>query len=350
MWSRIAGSTIASSDVEHVDLAPRRAARPPRPRRPPRAAARRSTRCGRTSTASASSRERSSSCSTSDGHARRLLLERERAARPSALVESRSPRWFSVWTKPWIVVTGVRSSCAASATKFVISSFARSSASRDSVLLLEEPHAVERDPGQRRDRLQRAQLLVAEERRVRRRPRRCSVTPGSSTSTASSGRASGSPLRRRAASPVGVAQIDAARAPTSAGGRAERRAAATSARVVASVIRPRIASCSRCCSGARQEARTSCGGSRPSRKRERARRTRAPGRSRRQRECCARRSAEPMIATVSAAEANASMPHAVRGDGRLAAPGPPEPRRDDDREQRPVDEEGDDVGDEAAGQ
>ena len=64
------------------------------------------------------------------GHAMRLLFERFAQLEPSALPRAATPTWLSVCTKPWIVVTGVRSSCAASATKFVISSFARSSASR----------------------------------------------------------------------------------------------------------------------------------------------------------------------------------------------------------------------------
>ena len=40
------------------------------------------------------------------------------------------PRRSSVWTMPWMLVTGVRSSCAASAMKFDFSSSARSRAIR----------------------------------------------------------------------------------------------------------------------------------------------------------------------------------------------------------------------------
>ena len=260
MWSRIDGSTSArrvARATSTLDLIG--ASRPRRPRRPPASrCARGRAACGRTSTASASSRERSSSCSTSDAMRARLLLERDRGARACCSSASRSPRWLSVWTKPWIVVTGVRSSCAASATKFVITSFARSSASRDSCSCSKRRTRSSAMPVSAATVCSTRSSSVAEERRVRRRPD-------------DEGRAAGVARRRTGSPEPLVGRVaDGASCEHLAVGVEDRRArrrrraprpgpstrSATSCRVVASVIRPRIASCRRCCSGARQDART----------------------------------------------------------------------------------------------
>ena len=83
---------------------------------------------------------------------------------------SRSARWWSVVTKPWIVVIGVRSSCAASAMKFVFTSSARSSARRASCSAWKRRTRSSARPVERAERVEQAELLVAEERRVGRRP------------------------------------------------------------------------------------------------------------------------------------------------------------------------------------
>ena len=128
MWSRISGSTTASTGST-ITISTSSARGPAATATTSSRRARRSNCCGRTSTASASSRDRSSSCSTSAAM-RFVCCSSALLSSSCCAVSRRSPRWFSVWTKPCTVVTGVRSSCAASATKFVITSFARSSARR----------------------------------------------------------------------------------------------------------------------------------------------------------------------------------------------------------------------------
>ena len=130
-------------------------ARRRRPRRPPRAA--RAGRCAaagprppprRGATGRAAAR-RATPCAPSAARARC-------GAPPAARRRAGRRGGCSVCTKPWIVVTGVRSSCAASATKFAITSFARSSASRDSCSCSKRRTRSSAIAGQRSDRPQHA--------------------------------------------------------------------------------------------------------------------------------------------------------------------------------------------------
>jgi len=112
----------------------------------------------------------------------------------------------------------------------------------------------------------------------------------------------------------------APRAPTIAAVGATTRAA-TSAGVVASVIRPRIASWSFVCSALRQEARTGAGGASPSRN-PAALTSPSTAATTAAAESFEPWNAVPMIATVIAADANDSMRIRL-----LATPGWPRPAR-----------------------
>ena len=265
-------------------------------------------------------------------HAHRLLLERDAELLLLGRRRAGRPGGCSVCTKPWIVVTGVRSSCAASATKLAITSFARSSASRDSCSCSNRRTRSSATPvsaatvcstrnssspkngaygdvqtrSVRAGRVDRQHLGLSGARAARRsRPAR-----GVSSS------------RPRAASSSPCASSTAAApAPTSAATGPSTRSA-TSLRVVASVIRPRIASCSRCCSGARQSPRTTAGGAIPSRKQIPLMRAEEPPTT------TARRAsrvlfwkAEPTIATVSDADREREQAH-PRRSRRPAGHGP----------------------------
>ena len=130
-------------------------------------------------------------------HERVVLLRRE-------LVAARAR---SVSAEPEIVVTGVRSSCAASATKFVISRFARSSVTPRVALLREEPRAVE---GEQRELPDRAHAA----RGRRRRRTACTASSRCAPRRPSAGRDSRLDRRRRrrrspnepSSAPVRVAQ------------------------------------------------------------------------------------------------------------------------------------------------
>ena len=131
--------------------------------------ARTSTGSGAMSIASASSRERSSSCSTRFAM-RWVCWSNPFCTEFRCSSSSRSPRWCRVVTKPWMVVIGVRSSCAARAMKFVFRASARSSEMPCLALRLKEADAIECEADERAERLECPQLLVAEHRCVRRRP------------------------------------------------------------------------------------------------------------------------------------------------------------------------------------
>ena len=113
-----------------------------------------------------------------DEAAHALALLRERVDERVVLLRGELPaRARSVSAEPEIVVTGVRSSCAASATKFVISRFARSSVTRASRSCGEEPCAVEREKRELADRAGAGEV-VRRRRTACTASSRCSSSPG----------------------------------------------------------------------------------------------------------------------------------------------------------------------------
>ena len=280
------------------------------------------------------------------------------AVRSSSFCSSpiRPSRWLSVWTKPWIV--GDRRAKLVRGERDEVRHHLVGALEREPrrVLLLEQANAVERDPDQRRHRAKRLQLVVAEERRVPRRPHERAVAPGLEHERLGAGRlaaagrpaarsASASAARPRVASSApSASRIAAARAPTSATTGPSTRSA-ISARVVASVIRlpnrllqpPLLgdapASAQRLrrrepdeerCARDQREHPGDGGARRVGAALEERDDDRGRERERRERE----------------------QPHAPACDARLPAPGAPQLDGDDDRQQRPVEKERRRVADE----
>ena len=279
----------------------------------------------------------------------RLLLER--VAQLGLLRVSRAGRrdGCSVWTKPWIVVTGVRSSCAASATKFVISSFARSRASRVSCSCSKSRTRSSAIAGHRGDRVQRAQLVCRRRRARTATSRRRTIAPVASIVSTSGcpelgpsagghpgarlvvEAARGEQLAVRIEDRGSPAPTSAATGPNDALGHLaprRRQRHQTADRLLQARLLARA-----------PEARTMPRRVDPEQEAE----PRDGGEGRRQRprraESWSFANVVPMIAIVSDAAANASRRMRRSRRRRLAAARPPEANGDDDREQRPVDEE-----------
>ncbi len=211
------------------------------------------------------------------------------------------------------------------------------------MLLLEEAHSVECDSRHRRD-VSPGSAARRRRRRVRRpRSRRSVSPPARSTCTGMPPSWSGDGACSATTVPS-ESMIAAPRAPTRATTGPSTRWA-TSVRVVASVISPTIASCILCCSGARQDARMICGGLNPSTKPTQLPKREDLGEQSGDRGLIGRERGED-DREGQGGGGEREHPHAARRNGWLLTARPPEPNGHDDREQRPVDEEHDHVGEE----
>ena len=163
---RSATATVSSRDRRSR---PRRGSRRDGVRRSPRTCARTCSGSGAMSIASASSRERSRSCSTSARHALRLLEERVAHLLALLLVE---PVGEVVQRRHEAVDRRHRRSQLVRGERDEVRLHLVRALEREPrlVLGLEEADAVEREADERAERAQQRELLVAEERCVRRRP------------------------------------------------------------------------------------------------------------------------------------------------------------------------------------